>query len=67
MVPEIVGMAEAARTSGHVPSASPRDWASRLSLIHILTVNVVDVMDQEEFNQKRGNNDDDNAQDGSNN
>ena len=29
MVPEIVGMAEAARTSGHVPSASPRDWASR--------------------------------------
>lgn len=32
-----------------------------------MTVNVVDVMDQEEFNQKRGNNDDDNAQDGSNN
>ena len=31
-----------------------------------MTVNVVDVMDQEEFNQKRGNNDD-NAQDGSNN
>ena len=32
-----------------------------------MTVNVVDVMDQEEFNQKRGNNDDDNAQDSSNN
>ena len=32
-----------------------------------MTVNVVDVMDQEEFNQKRGNNNDDNAQDGSNN
>ena len=32
-----------------------------------MTVNVVDVMDQEECNQKRGNNDDDNAQDGSNN
>ena len=32
-----------------------------------MTVNVVDVMDQEEFNQKRGNNDDDNAQDGANN
>lgn len=32
-----------------------------------MTVNVVDVMDQEEFNQKRNNNDDDNAQDGSNN
>ena len=32
-----------------------------------MTVNVVDVMDQEEFNQKRGNNDDHNAQDGSNN
>ena len=32
-----------------------------------MTVNVVDVMDQEEVNQKRGNNADDNAQDGSNN